>query len=150
VGEEPSSALTAAADGLTDLRVRNDVPYRYVVTLADDAGNAASRELVAVPGPRLLAPEKRAQVVAPPLLRWTPTRDARYYNVQLFRGKRKVLSAWPRRPSLQLRATYRFRGRERRLRDGRYRWYVWPGEGPRAAREYGERIGARSFVLARP
>jgi hypothetical protein len=148
VGEEPSTALSAAAGGMTDLRVRNGVAYRYLVTLADEAGNAASRDLVAVPGPRLLAPAKRAQVTAPPLLRWTPVRGARYYNVQIFRGRHKVLSAWPRRPSLQLKETWRFRGRERHLRAGRYRWFVWPGEGPREDNEYGKRIGARSFVVA--
>jgi hypothetical protein len=146
---EPSSALAPATDGITDLRVRNDVAYRYVVTLADAAGNAASRELVAVPGPRLLAPAKRALVAAPPVLRWTPVRGARYYNVQLFRDGRQVLSAWPKRPELRLRGRWRFGGRGHRLRGGRYTWYVWPGKGPRSARRYGERIGARSFVLDR-
>jgi hypothetical protein len=149
IGGEPSSALVPAADGITDLRVRNDVDYRYVVTLADAAGNAASRELVAVPGPRLLAPAKRALVAAPPVLRWTPVRGARYYNVQLFRDGRQVLSAWPKRPELRLRRRWRFGGRHHRLRGGRYTWYVWPGEGPRSARRYGERIGARSFVFDR-
>jgi hypothetical protein len=149
LGGQPSSALVPGPAGITDLRVRNDVPYRYVVTLADAAGNAASRELVAIPGPRLLAPARRALVAAPPVLRWTPVRGARYYNVQLFRNGRQILSAWPKRPVLRLRERWRFRGRRHRLADARYKWYVWPGEGPRSARRYGERIGARSFVLDR-
>jgi hypothetical protein len=149
VGGEPSSALVPGADGITDVRVRNDVAYRYVVTLADVAGNAARRELVAVPGPRLLAPARRALVTAPPVLRWTPVRGARYYNVQLFRGGRQILSAWPKKPLLRLHARWRFHGRRHRLGDGTYKWYVWPGEGPRSARRYGERIGARSFVIDR-
>ena len=82
--------------GFIDREVRNGRRYRYVLTLIDDAGNAGSRDLVAVPGPHLLGPPRRATVTAPPLLRWTPVRGARYYNVQLFRGGRKVLSAWPR------------------------------------------------------
>jgi hypothetical protein len=145
---DADAALTPATDGLTDVRVRNGIPYRYVVTLADQAGNTASRELLATPGPHLLAPARRATVTAPPRLRWTPVRGARYYNVQLMRGGRKVLSAWPRRAALQLDAAWRYRGEPRRLKPGRYRWFVWPGEGPRAVNEYGPRIGARSFTVA--
>ena len=111
VAGEPSSALVPASAALTDMRVRNDVAYRYVVTLADAAGNSASRELIAVPGPRLLAPARRALVSAPPVLRWTPVRGARYYNVQLFRNGRQILSAWPKRPELRLRERWRFGGR---------------------------------------
>ena len=103
-----------------------------------------------MPGPRLLGPPRRATVTAPPLLRWTSVRGARYYNVQLFRGSRKVLSAWPREAQLQLKPRWRFRGRGRRLADGRYRWYVWPGKGPREENRYGDRVGARSFVMATP
>ena len=142
-----SSPLSAQPDGLTDLRVRNDVRYRYRVTLADQAGNTASREITAVPGPRLLAPAARATLPAPPLLRWTPVRGARYYNVQLFRHGKKLLSAWPRRPRLQLERRWRFAGAKRRLAAGDYRWFVWPGEGARADRRYGERIGARRFTI---
>jgi hypothetical protein len=129
--------------------VTNGVTYRYLLTIADEAGNAASRELVVTPGAQLLQPVKRALLAAPPVLRWTPVRGARYYNVQLFRGGRKILSAWPRRPELQLKERWRFHRRRHRLIDGLYQWYVWPGEGPLAARRYGDRIGARSFVLDR-
>jgi hypothetical protein len=133
----------------TDREVRNGRRYRYVLTLADAAGNAASREVAAVPEPRLLVPVRRATIAAPPLLRWTPVRGARYYNVQLFRGGRKILSAWPRRTALQLKATWRYRGKRYRLKPGQYRWYVWPGKGRREKNEYGPRIGARSFVVTR-
>jgi hypothetical protein len=135
--------------GFIDREVRNGRQYRYVLTVSDPAGNAASRDFTAVPGPYLISPAKRAVVNAPPLLRWTPVRGARYYNVQLFRGKRKILSAWPRKAQLQLKQRWRYRGRRYRLVEGRYQWYVWPGEGPRAARRYGDRIGARSFVVDR-
>jgi hypothetical protein len=133
--------------GFTDRRVRNGRHYRYVLTLTDDAGNSASRELAATPGKRLIAPAKRATVSAPPLLTWTPVRNARYYNVQLFRDGRKILSAWPKRAQLQLKAKWRFHGRRYRLKPGVYKWYVWPGKGPRAARKYGKRIGRRSFTV---
>jgi hypothetical protein len=149
VNGESSTLLAPAADGITDVRVTNGVTYRYLLTIADEAGNAASRELVVTPGAQLLQPVKRALLAAPPVLRWTPVRGARYYNVQLFRGGRKILSAWPRRPELRLKEKWRFRGRRYRLIDGKYRWYVWPGKGPISARRYGPRIGARSFVLDR-
>ena len=135
--------------GFIDRRVRNGRQYRYVITVADAAGNAASRDFAVMPGPRLVAPDKRALLAAPPILRWTPVRGARYYNVQLFRNGHKILSAWPKRPELKLRERWRFHGRRHRLVDGRYQWYVWPGKGPRSARKYGKRIGARSFVLDR-
>jgi hypothetical protein len=136
------------ATGFADRKVRNARRYRYDVTLVDQAGNAATRELVAVPGPHLLEPARRAVLTAPPTLRWTPVRGARYYNVQLLRDGRKILSAWPREAALPLEASWRYRGKRRRLAPGEYQWYVWPGEGRRAANEYGPRVGARSFTLA--
>jgi hypothetical protein len=146
-GSAAATVYEGPGGSFADRRVRNGRRYRYVLTLTDDAGNAASRELAATPDRALLAPARRATVTAPPLLRWTAVRGARYYNVQLLRGDRKVLSAWPRRAQLQLEATWRYRDRERRLAPGRYRWFVWPGKGRRRANEYGPQIGARSFVV---
>jgi hypothetical protein len=149
-GDGAASAVVYEGPGtaFADREVRNGHRYRYVLTLTDDAGNATSRELTATPDRALLAPAKRAQVAAPPLLRWTPVRGARYYNVQLLRKGRKILSAWPKQAELQLKPAWRFHGRRYRLKPGEYRWYVWPGEGPRRKNEYGGRIGARSFVIA--
>jgi hypothetical protein len=151
-GNGGSSAVVyeGAGSAFTDREVRNGRRYRYVLTLSDEAGNSASRELSAVPDQRLLTPGRRATVAGPPLLTWTPVRHARYYNVQIFRKGRKVLSAWPRRAALQMKFHWRFRGKRRRLRPGVYRWYVWPGKGPRAANRYGKRIGRRSFTFAPP
>jgi hypothetical protein len=149
-GAPSSIVYDGPGTGFIDREVRNERRYRYALTLSDPAGNAASRDLAATPRPRLLGPDKRALVIAPPLLRWTPVRGARYYNVQLFRRGRKILSAWPYRSQLQLRQTWRYRGRRFRLTDGLYHWYVWPGFGPRSERRYGERIGARTFVISRP
>ena len=135
------------ADHLTDGRVGNHRRYRYVVTAVDAAGNASRRTVGVTPGPRLLTPMWGAGVAAPPLLGWTRVRRATYYNVQLFRGHRKLLSAWPSSTSFQLRASWRFAGHTRRLSPGRYRWYVWPGYGKRSTRRFGELIGSRSFVV---
>ena len=65
---------------------------------------------------------------SPPTLVWAPAKGATYYNLQLIRG-RKVLSAWPVRPSFRLRRTWLYNGRRYRLEPGVYRWYVWPGYG---------------------
>ena len=102
-------------------------------------------------GHRLLAPSSGAVLRArrPPLLRWTPVQGARYYNVQLFRKGRKILSAWPTRPRYQLKRRWTYRGELRRLVPGRYRWLVWPGFGPRSKADYGRRMGPGTFEVRR-
>jgi hypothetical protein len=147
-GSSSAVLYDGSGGGLTDRRVRNGRKYRYVLTLTDQAGNSASRELAAIPDRHLVAPAKRATVAGPPRLTWTPVRGARYYNVQLFRNGRKILSEWPRQASLQLKSKWRFHGKRYRLKPGEYRWYVWPGEGPRAENRYGRMVGKRSFTIA--
>ena len=146
-----SSAVLYQGPGrsFADRHVRNRRKYRYVLTLTDQAGNSASRELVAKPDRHLLSPGKRATLGGPPLLKWTPVRSARYYNVQLFRSGRKVMSMWPRLAWLQLKRKWRFHGNRYRLKPAKYRWYVWPGKGRRAENRYGRRVGRRSFTIAR-
>lgn len=102
-------------------------------------------------GLRLIAPSARAVVMAgrAPLLRWTPVRGARYYNVQLLRNGRKVLSAWPLRPRYRLKLRWTYGGERRRLAPGRYRWVVWGGFGPRSSADYGRRMGPSRFEVRR-
>jgi hypothetical protein len=147
-GARRSTLYEGPPAGLTDRRVGNRRHYRYVVTAIDEAGNASRRLVRVTPGPHLLAPRGGAGVTAPPLLEWTRVHRATYYNVQLFRGHRKLLSAWPSSASHQLRPDWRFAGHARRLTPGRYRWYVWPGFGPRSERRFGRLVGRRSFVVA--
>jgi hypothetical protein len=134
---------------VVDRGLRNGRRYEYLVRATDAAGNTARRTFAVVPGPRLFGPPAGARLDGPPKLRWTRVRGAEYYNVQLFRGGRKILSAWPTKPHLQLDAKWRYAGHKRRLKSGkRYRWFVWPGEGSRSANDYGRLIGARTFVMA--
>jgi hypothetical protein len=101
---------------------------------------------------RLLAPSTGAvfRLGQPPLLQWTPVRRARYYNVQLFREGRKILSVWPTRASYQLKRRWRYGGEARRLAPAKYRWLVWPGFGPRSKADYGRRMGPSTFEVRRP
>jgi hypothetical protein len=68
--------------------------------------------------------------------------------VQLWRNGR-ILSAWPGNASLRLPKSWSYGGRRYRLQPGRYRWFVWPGFGPRAAKKYGRLIGSSTFVVVR-
>ena len=146
-GHSRSTLYRGRPRGLTDRHVSNGHRYRYVVTALDQAGNPARRRVAVIPGPRLLRPAPGAAVAAPLRLRWTPVRGARYYNVQLFRDGRKLMSTWPTRASSRIGATWRFAGRARQLAPGRYRWYVWPGFGARSERRFGRLVGSRSFVV---
>lgn len=130
---------------LTDRHLKNGVRYRYAITVFDQAGNSTVSNLSATPTSLSLRPLPGTLVQAPPRLTWKRTRGADYYNVQLFRGKHKVLSAWPHGPHLQLKQAWKYHGRVRRLKPGLYRWYVWPGFGNRAAHRYGGRLGGSSF-----
>jgi hypothetical protein len=101
----------------------------------------------AKPGVRLLAPAAGARLGAPPALSWTAVPKASYYNVQLFKGRAKVLSAWPTKPSFKVAHSWKFGGRRHRLAPGSYRWYVWPGYGRQSANHYGRPVGHATFVI---
>jgi HYR domain/Fibronectin type III domain len=129
--------------------LKNGVEYRFVVSAIDKAGNA-SRGVVVLASPHatlLVLPKAGTKVRTPPLLRWAPVPSAGYYNVQLFRGKIKVLSAWPTRARTQLARTWMYDKAPRKLAPGTYTWYVWPGFGPRNAVTYGKLIGKSTFVV---
>ena len=86
------------------------------------------------PGPADWLPWQR------PTLRWNATPGAGYYNVQVFRGQRRVLNAWS--PDTRLRVPAGV------LRQGRsYVWVVWPASGPRRAARYGQAVGRSTFAV---
>jgi hypothetical protein len=150
-GERASVVFSGSGARFVDSDVVNRDRYVYEVRARDAAGNTGGRTVVAVPRPHLLDPEPRAVVEAGSrlTLRWTPVRRARYYNVQLFRNGRKVLSAWPAHARYRIRTRWTYRGRRVRLVPGEYRWIVWPGRGARSRGDYGERIGRRTFFVTR-
>jgi len=107
----------------------------------DRAGNTRRRTFRFKYSEPLLTPREGARVSAPLLLNWVNVPGARFYNVQVWRDGRKVLTRWPRASEFQLHRTWTFAGRGYRLEPGLYTWYVWP----RFARRYGQMIGKNTF-----
>jgi hypothetical protein len=135
-----------------DRGLKNGRRYTYLVQAVDAAGNTATGSATVTPTAEastrhLLSPGAGSSVRRPPLLRWRRVARASYYNVQLFRNGRKVLSAWPSKPQYQLRSHWRYRGQRHRLVHGSYRWLLWAGYGHRSARHYGRLLGRRTFVV---
>jgi hypothetical protein len=132
--------------------------HSFEVRAIDAAANvdpaaAVHRWTIAVPRratttSALLTPRAGARVTSPPLLVWRRVAGASYYNIQLYRGSVKVLSSWPTRTRLQLRARWTYLSRKRKLSPGVYRWYVWPGHGRASANRYGRLLGQSTFTVA--
>jgi hypothetical protein len=149
-GAASSVLFDGTGSAFKDTAVTNGAAYHYTVSAFDAAGNVASTAVSATPSVAYaLTPARNARLKRPPVLRWPPVARARYYNVQLFRGKHKVLSAWPAGHRLALHRSWSFGGRRFRLEPGRYRWFVWPGFGARAARHYGPLLAHSSFSMRR-
>ncbi len=114
----------------------------------DQAGNSAT-SLVPVRYLQVLSPATSARTASvtttPLLLHWKGVRRASYYNVQIYRGGKKVLSTWPSKTSLLVSSSWRFAGHRFHLKPGRYRWYVWPGYGSRTAARYGSMLVSATF-----
>jgi hypothetical protein len=132
----------------TDTSIQNGREYVYTLMARDVAGNFSRRvKLVALP--KVLTLEKLPyvpRVSASPILRWKAVPGASYYHVQLFRGGKRILAAWPRGPQLALRPTWSWGGRRYRLDRGTYRWYAWVGRGARSAAHY-TRLGTATFAV---
>jgi large repetitive protein len=135
---------SGTATTFTDTGLTNGVRYRYTLAGYDEAANSTTEAVAATPSGPLVSPAAGAVVKAPPRLAWKAAPKATYYHVQLWRNGR-ILSAWPRGTSFQLRRTWIYNGRRYRLRPGLYRWYVWPGRGRPAQKEFGNLLGSSSF-----
>jgi hypothetical protein len=130
-----------------DSKFKNGFYHRYAITSYDRAGNASRKVTLVVRPDVLLKPRAGTRVRKAPLLDWASVPRATYYNVQLYRGSRKILSAWPGRSRLKLRPTWSYEDAVNRLSKGTYRWYVWPGFGRRSLVRYGQLLGQGSFAF---
>jgi hypothetical protein len=108
------------------------------------AGNTAVSKVTAKLA-ALYAPASNAVARSGGLLAWIAKPGASYYNLQLFFQGRKVMSVWPVKPSLHIPGSWKYKGHHFRLTRGTYRWYVWPGKGPRSKAVYGPLLGSSKF-----
>ena len=146
-----TTVFDGVADTFTDTTIRPGDEYIYSVRSVDEAGNHS--KVVHIAGfPAILKLDKKTRYVVHagphPILRWGPVRGAAYYNLQLLRGSKRVYSVWPTRHQIGLPTTWRWSGRNFRLRPGHYRWYVWAGFGARKLARY-RFVGSASFSLPR-
>ncbi len=113
----------------------------FVVVAYDRVGNASTpasvRATIAPASP--FGPAPKAKVHGAVKLSWPVVKGARYYNVQLFAGSKRVLASWPAGHALQLPKAKLKRG-------AKYTWYVWPGLGVKAKAHYGTLIGKSTFT----
>jgi len=131
-----------------DKKIKDSLEYTYSVQTTDQAGNVSKR-LSAAGLPKVLTLGKTPYIpraARNPILSWKPVRGAKYYNVQLFRGSKRIYAAWPRRAGLGLPTTWKWAGHRYRLSKGRYRWYVWAGVGPRSFARY-KTLGNAQFIV---
>ena len=150
-GEAESVVYSGKADFYKDTGIDNRTKYEYRVSAADEAANAtAEQKATAVPLPPLYNPAAGARVETPIVFEWLEIEKATYYNLQVWCGKRKVLTAWPKKPRLVVPAARASSPAARTRSRGRScRWYVWPGFGRFADRRYGKLAGQSTFVVTR-
>jgi hypothetical protein len=132
-----------------DRKVVPGKKYWYEVTLFDQAGNSAAKAVGLKPSAGILSPAQGSVVAQPPLVAWSPVAKARFYNVQLWRGRLKVLTTWVRRPKVALTQRWTIQGKTYSLRNGPYRLYVWPAFGTTKDPRYGKMLGQVGFVVKR-
>lgn len=148
IGDEAASVVyRGSGEAFTDANVKNSVSYEYRATVTDAAGHVATQVVGARPFRGFFAPADGARVTGAPRLAWTEIRNAGYYNIQLFRGSKKILSVWPKTTAYALRSTWKFQGTRFKLAPGAYRVYIWPGFGAFAKQRYGRIVGSRTFVV---
>jgi hypothetical protein len=137
-----------AGASFMDKKVEAGLEYMYAVQTFDQAGNASKRVLVA--GLAKIVTMRKLpyvpRVADQPILRWGAVKGANYYNVQLYRGSKRVWAAWPTTNQLGLPNAWRWSGKKHRLGPGRYRWYVWAGFGARSFARY-RTVGSAQFVV---
>ena len=85
-------------------------------------------------------PRRAPRCTARCKLTWPVAKGAKYYNVQVYAGKKRILVSWPAGRALQLPAAKLKRGTK-------YTWYVWPGLGAKAKAHYGKLIGRNVFTF---
>jgi hypothetical protein len=141
-----AAVYRGAASAYIERHFRNGFYYRFTIVSYDRAGNASHGASTVVPASALLrSPGDGTLVRKPPRLVWDTLPKATFYNAQLYNGRQKVLSTWPRRPRVQLGRRWSYAGHRFALSKGVYHWYVWPAFGRRSRSRYGQLLGQATF-----
>jgi hypothetical protein len=131
-----------------DTSFRNGGYHRYRVIPIDAAGNVGRAvDYVVGPDALLITPKEGARTAIPLHVRWRAVPEATFYNAQLYRNGRKILSTWPRMARMTVHRSWTYKGRQHRLEPGRYTLFVWPGFGPLALGRYGRLLAQSSFSV---
>jgi hypothetical protein len=142
--------LVATRKGRTtflDDTVPNDTRFEYGLRSVDRARNASPRAKIDGRASRILKPAFGSLHDSRPLIDWTFVRDAAFFNLQLWRDRRKILSVWPVRSAHRLPANWRYNGKRYSLRSDRYRVYVWAAFGSKPHTHYGPLLGWTEFRM---
>ena len=136
------------SSSFVDKKIQPGIEYVYTLKAVDQAGNESAPATVAgLPKVLTLRNTPYVPRAAPdPILRWERVKGARYYNVQLFRGRKRVLAAWPGAHQFGVPKAWKWNRRTHRLLPGRYRWYVWAGFGARSFAQY-KAVGSAEFIV---
>ena len=145
-GKAPTEIYKGRTPRVHDTGLKVGVAYRYQLTSVDEAGNQSVAQVTAKLR-ALYAPAAGKPAHAGTALRWNADKSATYYNLQLYKGRKKVLSTWPLGTSFRLPKSWSYEGHRYKLTRGTYRWFVWPGRGARARAQYGPLLGSSSFVV---
>ena len=115
----------------------------FVVVAYDAVGNASGPASVhiTIAAPSKFGPAPHTRVHGTVKLSWPVAKGARYYNVQVYAGKKRILVSWPAGRALQLPSAKLKRGTT-------YTWYVWPGLGAKTKAHYGKLIGRNVFTFS--
>ena len=148
-GKKPAPIFSGRRRTFVDRKITSGGRYWYKVRLFDQAGNVASTTVGLKPAVGIFSPAEGSTVTRPPKVSWSAVKRARFYNVQLWRGRVKVMTTWPTSTALTLPRTWKLSGRRQRLADGRYRVFVWPAFGTPKKPGYGKLIGQVTFVVKR-
>jgi hypothetical protein len=150
-GAKSTIVYKGKGGAFVDKTVKAGKQYRYEISVADLAGNVTTKAVTigALTQTALYSPAAGTVVRAPPLLRWKAVKGATFYNVQVYRNGRKLLSTWPGLAKLKLARTWTYGGKRYRFEPGKYTWYVWGARGTRAKPVYGKVLGSSTFSVKR-
>ncbi len=95
-----------------DRGLKNGSKYMWVIYATDRAGNRSGgiRVEAITPARARLGTRANVRPQTPLVFWWRPVKKARFYNFQLFRGQKKVLSSWPSKPSVSLSGSWNWEG----------------------------------------